>query len=86
MCFPFCLHTEGSLRLKYYSTDEDVSKKVQVLLRMKGMWFEWAPSLSGPVPLLTKERCLVVTTLLVVKAHHAQAKEVETWAWVGGTQ
>lgn len=33
---------------------------------MKGMWFEWLPSLTGPVPLLTKERCLVVTTLPAV--------------------
>lgn len=51
---------------------------------MKGVWFEWLPSLTGPVPSMTKERCLtgkMVTTLpVVVKAYRVQAKEAERWA------
>lgn len=26
---------------------------------MKGVWLEWLPFLTSPVPLMTKERCLV---------------------------
>lgn len=66
----------------------DVAKKAMSspTVWMKGMWFEWLPSLTGPVPLPTKERCLVVTALpAVVKAHCAQAKEAERWTWAGGT-
>lgn len=48
---------------------------------MKGVWFVWLPSLTGPVPLMTKERCLVAAALpVVVKAYHVQAKEAERWA------
>lgn len=46
------MHTKGLLRPK----GEDVVKKSPVLLRMKGVCCEWLPSLTGPVPLMTKER------------------------------
>lgn len=48
-----------------------------MLLGMKGMWFEWLPSLTGPVPLLTKERCLVVSTLPVVVKHSKGGREMD---------
>jgi hypothetical protein len=38
---------------------EDIAEKSPVLLTMKGVWLEWLPFLTSPVPLMTKERCLV---------------------------
>lgn len=45
---------------------------------------EWLPSLTGPVPMMTKERCVVVTAFpVVVRAQRAQVEEAERWAWAG---